>query len=215
MHAYLVQNGAPIIWTNVSAPNACVAARKSNSDDLEYELVLQHNGIESDHTFIRLSDHSAITTDFDFGYDLSKEQRPGDMLYSLIGYERAAANCMPFMEDSLSVPLGIQTTESGDYTLSLRTRPIGPAVVLMDSLSGQRTNLMRDSYTVHLNADTYPQRFTLLIGTQDEVTTGWYNETPSMPTDRACKYMHNGMLYIFRDGQYYNVLALPVKPIGQ
>lgn len=215
MHAYLVQNGAPIIWTDVSTPNASVAARKNSSDDLEYELVLLNNGIESDHTFIRLSDHPAVTADFDFGYDLSKEQQNGDNIYTYIGYERVAANCLPFNEDSLSVPIGLQVAQNGSYTLSLRNYPTGPSVVLMDSLTDQRTNLMRDSCTLSLEAGAYPQRFTLLIGVETEVTTGWHNEKPSVSIDGAQKYWYNGMLYIFRDGRFYNVLAQPVTPFGR
>ncbi len=208
MHAYMVQNGAPIIWYSVSVPHAGISARNRSTEEHEYELVLLQDSIVSDRTFIRLSDRQEVTTDFDFCYDLSKEFNPGSNLYTLIGHERAAANCLPFSGDSLIIPVGVQATSSGDYTLSLRRYPQDLSVVLRDNVTGQRTVLTQNDYTLHLDAGSYDHRFALVISTPTESPTGWTNHPSG---NEVQKRWHNGRLYIYRAGKLYDATGRCVR----
>lgn len=199
MQAYLIQNNNAIVWTDVTKP-AGVAARQRTTAVQEWKMTLQQGDRECDRTFVRLSDEAGVTDAFDFGFDLSKELNPGRAnLYTFTGEERVAANCLPTRERTM-VKVGVEIAEEGVYTFSLAT---GKPINLVDQETGKRTRLGETDYTVSLSPGTYEERFVIEIG---ETTTD-LEESAVSHQPSAYKMLHNGILYIVRDGRIYDAVG--------
>lgn len=195
MQAYLVQNGNVITWRNVTRPASVVARQKENHAE-EIELVLLQNETFIDRTYIRLSDELSVTEDFDFGRDLSKELNAGQSnIYTLLGYERLAANCFPFHDSVISMPIGIQIDQAGEYRVHVQRNNV--PCTLWDRESGVRLT----DYTVYLEPGTYEGRFSVEIG--DSTPTGIQNPEISSQPSGVRKVLIDGILYIEKDGKRY------------
>ena len=187
-HAYLVQNGASFIWLNALRP-ASIVARQKDVQTQEWQLEIRIGDIVQDQTFVRLTDEAGISNNFDFGHDLSKELNAGKAnIYTMVGYERLAANVLP--ETVQNVPVGIQIAQSGEYRLV-----ISEGAWFVDSQTGVRSQ----DYTVFLNAGTYEGRFYIAIG--DAVPTGF--DPQERMSENIRKVLFNGILYIEKEGKRY------------
>jgi len=195
MQAYLVQNGDVITWRNVTKPASIVARQKEDYDE-EIELVLLRNESFIDRTYIRLTDELSVTENFDFGRDLIKELNAGQSnIYTRLGYERLAANCLPFNDSVMSMPIGIQIEEAGEYRMRVQRGNV--PCTIWDSESGVRTT----DYTLYLAPGTYEGRFYLEIG--DQTPTGIQNPEISNQPSGVRKVLIEGVLYIEKDGKRY------------
>ena len=205
-HAYLVQHNGEIIWTDVTKP-ASIVARKAETAEQEWRLELHIGDALCDKTYIRATDEA--TAAFDFGHDLSKELNAGKAnLYTLVGYERLAANCLP-ASDSLVVPVGVQIAQSGEYRFAAQ----GSGLWLTDQTTGTRTNLADSMYTVSLEAGTYDGRF--YIETGERVSTG-VGEVVTVSGERlevsgVRKELREGRMYIVREGKMYDARGIFVQ----
>lgn len=191
--AYLVQNGDAITWLDVTKPAGIVARQRDNSYE-EIELELQQNETFCDRTYIRLSDEARVTDGFDFGRDLSKEINAGKAnIYTMVGYERLAANMLP---DSVTrVPVGVQIEQASEYKINVQRNNV--QCTIFDSQTGTRsTNL-----TVHLDAGTHEGRFVVEIGETGQ-TTGTMNDE-RLPISGVRKVLINGILYIEKGDKKY------------
>lgn len=204
-HAYLVQNGDEIIWSNVSKPAFAPLIRQAEPDSHELCLTLQQSAETCDRTYIRLSDEDRVSTDFDYHFDLIKERNPGKAnLYSFIGYERVAANCLPISETTLTIPLGVQIVSNGEYTFALPSVPDCYTLTLIDAFTDTRTNLALSDYTTSLELGTYDNRFALEIRPALAVPTDNEPVTDaSSPVTR--KILRDGHLFILRDGHLFDI----------
>ena len=219
MHAYLVQNGNPIYWQAVNATPSPIVARNRQEDKSEYlwRLTLQQADEFADQTFIRMTDDELVTDSFDFNKDMAKEEKVGySNIYSLIGYERVAANSIPLnTSETISVPLGVQSLVSGEYTFALPDGAQGAAVTLLDNANGIRTNLAAGlTYTVTLNQGTTENRFLLEVSaknTPTDIETDNVAEEQNETNQVVRKVLVNGVLYILRDNKIYNAIGLEVK----
>ena len=216
MHAYLVQYPGAITWTNVNAPSAIVARqRDENPARGEWKLTVEQNGQMIDRTYIRMSNEEEVTTGFDFGTDLAKEFNTGRTnIYTLIGYEQAAANCLPFSANETTVvPVGLKINEEGTYTIALRERPEGIGATLIDTETGVRTNLTAlTEYTVSLTAGDYTNRFYLQISPKAEIPTEISNIDGEDGNNAAArKLIIDGVLYIVKDGKMFDARGNKVK----
>ena len=189
-HAYLVQNGESFTWLNATLP-ASVVARKRDTEAQERKIEILQGDVSQDQTFIRLTDEAGVTEGFDFGWDLSKERNAGKAnIYTMVGYERLAANVLP--DTVRTIPVGIRIEDSGDYRLVTNED-----AWLVDNLTGVRTQ----DYTVYLNTGSYEGRFSLEIG--EAVSTSIHNSELLPQPSRARKVLFNGILYIEKDGKRY------------
>ena len=213
--AYLVQNGNPIYWSAVNTkPASIVAKQQGESNNYEWKITLTRNEQVEDQAFIRLSNDEKITNNFDFNQDLSKEFNYGRSdIYTLIGYEKAAANSLPISEQTTVIPLGLSIEYNGDYTLAMPDRVNGIGVTLVDNQTGTRTNLSAGmDYTLTLNKGDYNNRFFIEISpiqqtpTDIEYVTG---DTNGKETVR--KVLIDNILYIVRDGQIFDARGARVK----
>ena len=175
--AYLVQNGNEIHWSAVNAtpPPASIAARQRTEAERNYDwkITLSNNDVAEDQTYLRMTDNEEVTKDFDFNQDLAKELNYGRSdIYTLIGYEKAAANSMPFSENTTVVPLGLDIEQAGDYTIAMPEGVESVGVTLLDTETGERTNLsIGMDYTISLNKGACHNRLYLEISPIQQTPT--------------------------------------------
>jgi len=210
-HAYLVQNGDPIIWTDASKPNALVARQHRAADEQEWRLELRQGEEVQDRTYVRLTDDERVTEAFDFGQDLIKELNRGRAnIYTLVGYERLAANSLTD-RDTVIIPIGVQTAEAAEYTFALHSEDAGKTVTLIDQETGTRTNLSLADYTVFLSAGQADGRFSLQISPSTAHPTGIQQvDMNASPEDERMKGVRkviiNGVLYLLHNGRIIPLL---------
>ena len=217
-YAYLVQNGNQIHWSAVNAtPNqpSNIVARRQAADEVknyEWKLTLSRNEQIEDQAFIRLSNDEKITNNFDFNQDLSKEFNYGRSdIYTLIGYEKAAANSLPLSEQTTLIPLGLSIEYNGDYTIAMPDGTANIGVTLIDTESNTRTNLSAGmEYTLTLNKGDYNNRFFIEISPIQQTPTD-IEYVENSHDDQARKVLIDNILYIVRDGQMFDARGARVK----
>lgn len=213
MHAYLVQYCGLITWTTSVSPAAAPRRNPAYRGNYEFRLEILQNDEAVDQTFVKLSDEEAVTTGFEFNYDLSKEfNKNRSNIYTLIGTEPAAGNVLPLTDQTTVVPVGVIAKTDGDYTFSIPDGTEGIGVTLIDNETGIRTSLSAVDYTINLSAGTYDDRFLLEISPIKHVATGieTVNEE-GVATNGARKIMIDGLLYIVKDGKVFDAQGRQVK----
>ena len=208
--AYLVQNGNQIKWSAVNAkPSSPIVARQRSEEqesNYEWKITLTRGEVQEDQAFIRMTNHEDVTAEFDFGQDLSKELNYGRSdIYTLIGYERAAANSMPLSDSTTVVPLGLDIEQAGDYTIAMPEGVESVGVTLLDAETGERTNLsVGMDYTVSLNQGVCHNRLYLEISPIQQTPTDIEYTDQGTREQSVRKVLINGKLYIVCDGVVYD-----------
>ena len=209
--AYLVQNGNEIHWSAVNAtpPPASIAARQRTEAERNYDwkITLSNNDVAEDQTYLRMTDNEEVTKDFDFNQDLAKELNYGRSdIYTLIGYEKAAANSMPFSENITVVPLGLDIEQAGDYTIAMPEGVESVGVTLLDAETGERTNLsIGMDYTISLNKGACHNRLYLEISPIQQTPTDIEYTDQGTREQSVRKVLINGKLIIrTADGVVYD-----------
>ena len=208
--AYLVQNGNEIHWSAVNAtpPPTSIAARQRTDVERNYEwkITLSRDDNQEDQTFLRMTDNEEVTKDFDFNQDLAKELNYGRSdIYTLIGYEKAAANSMPFSENTTVVPLGLDIEQDGDYTIAMPEGVESVGVTLLDAETGERTNLsIGMDYTISLNKGACHNRLYLEISPIQQTPTDIEYTDQGTREQSVRKVLIDGKLYIVCDGVVYD-----------
>ena len=199
--AYLVQNKDAITWLDVTKPAGIVARQRDTSYE-ELELTFEQNETFCDRTYIRLSDEARVTNGFDFGRDLSKEINAGKAnIYTMVGYERLAANMLP---DSVTrVPVGVQIEQEGEYKINVRRNNV--PCTIFDTVTGIRST----DHTVHLDAGTHEGRFAVEIG--ETVSTSIQDSDVRYQKSAVRKVLKDGMIYIIRDDKAYYITGEVVQ----
>lgn len=189
-HAYLVQHGDAIVWTGVTRPvSAIVARQRQNAPYEEIMLEIKQDSVLHDRAFVRLTEDASEA--FEFGQDLIKEHNAGRAnIYTMVGYERVAANVLP--DSVTSVPVGVQIEQAGTYRLMLTG-----GAVLFDNETGNRTN----DLTVDLEEGTYEGRFTIEIS--EAIPTRVQNEEFTHHPSAIRKVLVDGILYFEKGGKRY------------
>jgi hypothetical protein len=174
---------------------------------------LAENDIITDQTYVRLSTKEEVTAEFEFGNDLSKELNSGaSNIYTLIGYERAAANTLPLSaEQTTIVPVGVLANVAGDYTFSMPDGTNGIGVTLIDNETGIHTQLGALDYTVTLAKGTYDNRFFLEISPIKSTPTGLENSDVRDLHSDVRKIVIDGILYIVKDGKLFDARGTLVR----
>ena len=208
-HAYLTQTPEAIVWKNVSkpVPSHIAAERKSSVPFDEFRLDLILNDSLLDQTFIRMTDDERVSSAFDFGLDLSKEQTDGNAIYSQIGYERVAANCLPFSSERTLIPLGISLAKDENYTFALVLSSSSEedlCVTLIDTVRQIRTELTGESsYTTELKAGKVEGRFFVEISPAAHSTTDL--EEKEREYTPCIKILDKGVVYLKYKGRKYKI----------
>lgn len=207
--AYLVQNGDAIYWKAVNAkPSSPIIARQRTETERNYEwkIALLNNGNQEDQTFLRITDNENVTTAFDFNQDLAKEFNYGRSdIYTLIGYERAAANSMPCSDETTIIPLGLNIEQAGDYTITMPEGVENIGITLVDNETGIHTNLSAgQEYTLTLNNGICENRLFIEVSPIQNTPTDLEYTTGDTREQTTRKMLIDGMLYLIRDGIIYD-----------
>ena len=214
MHAYLVQIQDAIYWNMVSAtPSPIVARRERAEHETEHNwcLTLSKDSSFVDQTYVRMSNLEQVTNSFDFNQDLIKEMNASrSNIYTLVGYERLAANSMPIESTNTTIiPVGVNIKTTGEYTFAMPEGTNGVGITLVDTETNVRTSLSAFNYTVNLNAGQYDSRFILEISPISQTTTGV--EEINDPSSNVRKLMIDGILYIIHEGKMYDARGARVE----
>ena len=205
--AYLIQNGSEINWTLVSTkPNPIIARERSEAtSNYEWKIALLRNDNTEDQTFVRISDDESVTTVFDFNQDLAKEFNYGANIYTLVGYERLAANSLPMSDSTTIIPLGVSAQEAGDYTITMPEGVESIGITLVDTETGTRTNLCAGmEYTFTLNRGTYDSRLYLEISPIEKTPSDLEYVDEATRNQNVRKFIIDGKLYLQKDGMLYD-----------
>ena len=203
MHSYMVQYAGEIEWSKIvnTAPSGLAAKKNSSAiDKTMLRLELQQAGVTVDKTYVQLREEEG-TLGFDLNMDLTKIINKGANIYTVVHGDQMAGNVVPAEEDI--IPLGVVTTEAGDYSFTLPSNTHGALVELIDYERKTTTNLLAMDYTVTLPAGTYNNRFALRIQ-PNKVVTNLENVGNEAIDDKAKKYLIDGALYLLKDGVLYD-----------
>ena len=203
MHSYMVQYAGEIEWSKIvnTAPSSLAAKKNSSTiDKTTLRLELQQAGQTVDKTYVQLREEEG-TEGFDLNLDLTKIINKGANIYTVVHGDQMAGNVVP--KEATTLPLGVVITEAGEYTFSMPQGTSGMIVELVDYLTGTRTNLLLDDYTVTLTAGSYEGRFALSMEPNKVVTDvedimGGSNDT------NVRKLLIDGALYMQKDGVLYD-----------
>ena len=218
MYAYLVQYAKPeITWSAVTIspkPASVVERRKARlADDhfSEFNLHLMRNDQILDHTYVRLTDNEHATADFEFDQDMCKELQNGVGIYTLIDELEVAGNSLPLNTTGTTiVPVGVAVNANGLYTFSMPEGTEGIGVILVDNITGTRTNLALTNYEVSLTQGKIDNRFWLEISPIAQTPTDIEN-TGAGVQDNVRKVVVDGILYIVKEGVVYDAQGNRVK----
>lgn len=207
-YAYLIQNGNEIHWkaVNTNKPASIIARDQiENMSNYEWKIALLRNDAPADHTFIRMTDNESVTSAFDFHQDLSKEFNYGANIYTLVGYERLAANSLPMSDSTTIIPLGVSAQEAGDYTITMPEGVESVGVTLVDAETGTHTNLSAGmEYTFTLNRGTYDSRLYLEISPIEKTPSDLEYVDEATRNQSVRKFIIDGKLYLQKDGMLYD-----------
>ena len=207
-YAYLIQNGNEIHWkaVNTNKPASIIARDQTEKvNNYEWKIALLRNDAPADHTFIRMTDNESVTSAFDFHQDLSKEFNYGANIYTLVGYERLAANSLPMSDSTTIIPLGVSAQEAGDYTITMPEGVENIGITLVDNETGIHTNLSAgQEYTLTLNKGICENRLFIEVSPIQQSTTDLEYTTEDTREQTTRKMLIDGILYLIRDGVIYD-----------
>ena len=163
-----------------------------------------------DRTYVRLTEDERVSAEFDFGHDLAKELNDGTNIYSQVGYERLAGNCLPAINAVTVVPIGVRIAEQGSYTFSMPEGTSGIGVTFVDAVNGNRTNMALDTYTAYLEEGTHDERFWLEIAPVPQTATTLIHPDADQYRNSR-KVIIDGQLLIEYNGQLFNARGIRIK----
>ena len=192
------------------APASIAARAEERPVKMDVDITLSDNH-SSDQTGIIISDRYNDT--YEIGRDLEKLFGSA---YNLSVYTLMADNT-PLAFQALAIrssmqviPVGYRAPEQGEYTFRLNeaTSSIDllneqyEQLVLVDYQTGELTNLLISDYTFYSERTQADNRFAIYAVPRQNAPTDLPNAIGQ--DKQAQKIIHNGHLYILRDGNVYN-----------
>ena len=191
---------------------ASLAARSAEERPvkMDVDITLSDNH-SSDQTGIIISDRYSEA--YEIGRDLEKMFGSAANLtvYTLMADNTPLAYQALAIRSSMQViPVGYRTPEQGEYTFALNeaTSSIDllneqyEQLVLVDYQTGELTNLLISDYTFYSERTQADNRFAIYAVPRQNAPTDLPNAIGQ--DKQAQKIIHNGHLYILRDGNVYN-----------
>ena len=192
------------------APASIAARAEERPVKMDVDITLSDNH-SSDQTGIIISDRYNDT--YEIGRDLEKLFGSA---YNLSVYTLMADNtplafqALAIRSNMQVIPVGYRAPEQGEYTFRLNeaTSSIDllneqyEQLVLVDYQTGELTNLLISDYTFYSERTQADNRFAIYAVSRQNAPTDLPN---AIGQDKeAQKIIHNGHLYILRDGNVYN-----------
>ena len=198
--------------TGRQAAPASIAARNAEERPvkMDVDITLSDNH-SSDQTGIIISDRYSDA--YEIGRDLEKLFGSA---YNLSVYTLMADNtplafqALAIRSNMQVIPVGYRAPEQGEYTFRLNeaTSSIDllneqyEQLVLVDYQTGELTNLLISDYTFYSERTQADNRFAIYAVPRQNAPTDLPNAIGQ--DKQAQKIIHNGHLYILRDGNVYN-----------
>ena len=209
MHSYFVQYTGNVTFTG-SAPASVVARRASEPESHKLELqVLNGENDILNRAYIELRENACDTFALNEDVYMSSNNAAAN-IYTFAGDYDVAANVLSI--GNHTIPVGLEVRTAGTYAISMPSSFSGTAT-LIDTETGERTNLAISDYEVTLPKGVVDDRFLLEISdisnviTDIEYTTG----EGSLKDGKPHKFVQNGLLYIVRDGVIYDAQGSRIK----
>ena len=194
------------------AAPASLAARSAEERPvkMDVDITLSDNH-SSDQTGIIICDRYSEA--YEIGRDLEKLFGSA---YNLSVYTLMADNtplafqALAIRSNMQVIPVGYRAPEQGEYTFALNTNTSSidllneqyEQLVLVDYQTGELTNLLIADYTFYSERTQADNRFALYAVPRQNAPTDLPNAIGQ--DKQAQKIIHNGHLYILRDGNVYN-----------
>ena len=177
---------------------------------MDVDITLSDNH-SSDQTGIIISDRYSDA--YEIGRDLEKLFGSA---YNLSVYTLMADNtplafqALAIRSNMQVIPVGYRAPEQGEYTFALNTNTSSidllneqyEQLVLVDYQTGELTNLLISDYTFYSERTQADNRFAIYAVPRQNAPTDLPNAIGQ--DKQAQKIIHNGHLYILRDGNVYN-----------
>lgn len=209
MHSYFVQYTGNVTFTG-SAPASVVARRASEPESQKLELqVLNGENDILNRAYIELRENACDTFALNEDVYMSSNNAAAN-IYTFAGDYDVAANVLSI--GNHTIPVGLEVRTAGTYAISMPSSFSGTAT-LIDTETGERTNLAISDYEATLPKGVVDDRFLLEISdisnviTDIEYTTG----EGSLKDGKPHKFVQNGLLYIVRDGVIYDAQGSRIK----
>ena len=191
---------------------ASIAARNAEERPvkMDVDITLSDNH-SSDQTGIIISDR--YNDEYEIGRDLEKMFGSAANLtvYTLMADNTPLAyQALAIRSNMQVIPVGYRAPEQGEYTFRLNeaTSSIDllneqyEQLVLVDYQTGELTNLLVSDYTFYSERTQADNRFAIYAVPRQNAPTDLPNAIGQ--DKQAQKIIHNGHLYILRDGNVYN-----------
>ena len=191
---------------------ASIAARHDAAQSIRMDVdIVLSDKHHSDQMGLIICDR--FTSAYEIGYDLEKMFGSA---YNLTVYTLMEDNT-PLAYQALAIhsnmqviPVGYRVPEQGDYTFALNqsTSSIDllneqyEQLILVDYETGALTNLLNSSYTFTSPRTQSNSRFAIYAVMRQDIPTDLPNIDDGDTSTR--KILHNGHLYILREGKVYN-----------
>lgn len=209
MHGYMVQYHGNVTFKTAAAPASVAARRAPQKENYQIELqVLNNNADVLNSAFVELRENACDTFELNEDVYMSFNNLAVN-IYTLAGNYDVAANVLSV--GNHTIPVGVKVTKAGTYTFSMPSNFSGTAT-LVDSFTGERTNLALDDYEVNLQKGVIEDRFLLEIDVQKVATAidGASGEG-SLKDGKAHKFLQNNTLYILQNGVLYDARGARVQ----
>lgn len=192
---------------------AGLAARAAEERPVKMDVdITLTDGNHSDQTGIIINDRYSDA--YEIGRDLEKMFGSA---YNLVVYSLMSDNtplayqALAELNHMQTIPIGYRAPQAGEYTFSLNqsTSSIDllneqyDQLILVDYETGALTNLLNSSYTFDSERTQSTSRFALYAIPRQNTPTDVPN-FDSGDNNSTRKILHNGHLYVIRDGKVYN-----------
>lgn len=215
-YSFFVQVGesGPMTFKTAGRQQAPASIAARNAEErpvkMDIDITLSDNH-SSDQTGIIISDRYSDA--YEIGRDLEKLFGSA---YNLSVYTLMADNtplafqALAIRSNMQVIPVGYRAPEQGEYTFRLNeaTSSIDllneqyEQLVLVDYQTGELTNLLISDYTFYSERTQADNRFAIYAVPRQNAPTDLPNAIGQ--DKQAQKIIHNGHLYILRDGNVYN-----------
>ncbi len=209
MHGYMVQYHGNVTFKTAAAPASVAARRAPQKENYQIELqVLNSNEEILNRTYVELRENACDTFELNEDVYMSYNNLAAN-IYTLAGDYDVAANVLSI--NNHTVPVGVEVTKAGTYKFTMPSNFSGE-VTLLDTFTGESTNLALGDYEVELPKGTTEDRFFLKTNIKKVATAiDGISEDGSLKDGKAHKFIQNGVMYILQNGVLYDAQGKRVQ----
>lgn len=209
MHGYMVQYHGNVTFKTAAVPASVAARRAPQKENYQIELqVLNNNADVLNSAFVELRENACDTFELNEDVYMSFNNLAVN-IYTLAGNYDVAANVLSV--GNHTIPVGVKVTKAGTYRFSMPGNFSGE-VTLLDTFTGESTNLALDDYEVELPKGTTEDRFFLKTNIKKVATAiDGISEDGSLKDGKAHKFLQNGVMYILQNGVLYDAQGKRVQ----